>query len=103
MQNQSVSSPPPSLFRMVITARISSGAISVLRQQGLEIFFSTFEMDRAGPSTGPISRLVIHPDDDLQSFRRKLYGSYDSVGKLRRLVTRISASFRREVGASSQA
>jgi peptidoglycan/xylan/chitin deacetylase (PgdA/CDA1 family) len=79
----------------------SSQAISVLRQHGLEIFFST-EMDRTPlPCTGPISRLVIHPDDDIQSFRRKLYGGYDWVGKLRRFGYSLSASFRREV--SSQA
>src|SRR5215831_4321804 len=63
----------------------STAAISVLKQQGLEIFFTT-EMDATAlPSTAPISRLVIHPDDDLRSFRRKLYGGYEWVGKLRRL------------------
>jgi len=81
----------------------TSEAISILRQHGLEIFFST-EMNRTPlPSTGPISRFVIHPEDDLQSFRRKLYGGYDWVGKLRRFGYSLSASFRREARASSQA
>jgi len=79
----------------------TSEAISVLRHNGLETFFST-EMDRTPwPSTGPISRLVIHPDDDLSSFRRKLYGGYDWVGKVRRFGYSLSASFRREARASS--
>ncbi len=81
----------------------SSEAISVLRQHGLEIFFTT-EMDRTSlPSTSPISRLVIHREDDLQSFRRKLYGGYDWVGKLRRFGYSLRASRRSEARASSPA
>jgi peptidoglycan/xylan/chitin deacetylase (PgdA/CDA1 family) len=86
----------------------SSEAISTLKQHGLEIFFTT-EMDRTLlPSTGPISRIVIHPEDDIQSFRRKLYGGYDWVGKLRRfgyslIGDSFNGSLRSETRASSQA
>jgi peptidoglycan/xylan/chitin deacetylase (PgdA/CDA1 family) len=58
-------------------------AISALKEQGLEMFFTT-ELGRTPVhSVNPISRIVVHPEDDTQSFRRKLYGGYDWVGKLR--------------------
>jgi peptidoglycan/xylan/chitin deacetylase (PgdA/CDA1 family) len=61
----------------------SEEAISALKEQGLEMFFTT-ELGRTPPhSVKPISRIVVHPEDDMQSFRRKLYGGYDWVGKLR--------------------
>ena len=60
-------------------------AISTLKEQGLEMFFTT-ELGRTpAHSANPISRIVIHPEDDTQSFRRKLYGGYDWVGKLRQV------------------
>jgi peptidoglycan/xylan/chitin deacetylase (PgdA/CDA1 family) len=81
----------------------SAEAISVLRQHGLEIFFTT-EMDRTSlPTTSPISRLVIHREDDIQSFRRKLYGGYDWVGKLRRFGYSLSALRRSKGRAASPA
>jgi peptidoglycan/xylan/chitin deacetylase (PgdA/CDA1 family) len=70
----------------------SDAAISVLREQGLELFFTT-EMGRArANSANPIPRIVIHPEDDLQSFRRKLYGGYDWVGSVRRFGYSFAAS-----------
>jgi peptidoglycan/xylan/chitin deacetylase (PgdA/CDA1 family) len=103
LQSQAGIKPTAFAFPYGHHGSYSSEAISTLRQYGLEIFFST-EMDRMPwPGSGPISRLVIHPDDDLQSFRRKLYGGYAWVGKLRRFGYSIGASFRREVRASSQA
>jgi peptidoglycan/xylan/chitin deacetylase (PgdA/CDA1 family) len=103
LQNQIGIKPAAFAFPYGHHGSHTSEAISVLRQQGLEIFFST-EMDRTPlPSSASISRFVIHHDDDIQSFRRKLYGGYDWVGKLRRFGYSMSASFRREVDASSQA
>jgi peptidoglycan/xylan/chitin deacetylase (PgdA/CDA1 family) len=81
----------------------SARAISVLREHGFETFFTT-EMERTSlPSAGPISRLVIHPEDDLRSFRRKLYGGYDWVGKLRRSAYAIGATLRPETQSPSRA
>jgi peptidoglycan/xylan/chitin deacetylase (PgdA/CDA1 family) len=82
----------------------SEEAISALKEQGLEIFFTT-ELGRTPTnSANPISRIVVHPEDDMQSFRRKLYGGYDWVGKLRRVgysfAGRISRDSRRGVGRS---
>lgn len=100
LQNQLGIRPTAFAFPYGHHGSYTSEAISALRHHGLEIFFST-EMERTPlPSTGPISRFVIHPDDDLQSFRRKLYGGYDWVGKLRRFSYSINASFRREARAS---
>jgi peptidoglycan/xylan/chitin deacetylase (PgdA/CDA1 family) len=72
----------------------SAETIDALKEHGLEIFFST-ELGRT-PLTdaGPFSRIVIHPEDDLQSFRRKLYGGYDWVGKLQRFGYSVGASVR---------
>ncbi|HVQ36031.1 MAG TPA: polysaccharide deacetylase family protein [Pyrinomonadaceae bacterium] len=60
-------------------------AIDVLTRHGIKLFFTTelgrTPLDGAG---GLVSRIVIHPEDDLKSFRRKLFGGYDWVGKLRR-------------------
>ena len=81
----------------------SARAISVLKQHGCDTFFTT-EMGRTTlPSEGPISRLVIHPDDDLKSFRRKLYGGYDWVGKLRRGAYAVGATLRPETHSPSRA
>jgi peptidoglycan/xylan/chitin deacetylase (PgdA/CDA1 family) len=72
----------------------SDAAISVLREQGIEMFFTT-EMGRGcANSTKPVPRIVIHPEDDLQSFRRKLYGGYDWVGSVRRFGYSVAASLR---------
>jgi len=81
----------------------SARAISVLREHGIDTFFTT-EMERTPlPSEGPISRLVIHPEDDLRSFRRKLYGGYDWVGKLRRSAYAFGATLRPETRPPSRA
>ena len=81
----------------------SGEAISELRQHGVEVFFTT-EMNRTAlPTGGPISRLVIHPEDDLQSFRRKLYGGYEWVGTLRRLGYSVANSFRHRSHTASRA
>jgi hypothetical protein len=60
-------------------------ARSILRRAGLEMFFTT-ELGRTEPgnSERTFSRIVVHPEDDVHSFRRKLYGGYDWVGRLRR-------------------
>ena len=80
----------------------SAEAIAELKQLGLEIFFTT-EMNRTAlPGDNPISRLVIHPEDDIQSFRRKLYGGYEWVGTLRRFSYSFAASLRQESRAASQ-
>ena len=81
----------------------SAQAISTLEHQGFEIFFTT-EMERTAlPTKGPISRLVIHPEDDIHSFRRKLFGGYEWVGKLRRMRYALGDSLRRESNTASQA
>jgi peptidoglycan/xylan/chitin deacetylase (PgdA/CDA1 family) len=81
----------------------SPEAISVLRKQGLEIFFTT-EMGRTSLSSNrPISRFVIHPEDDIQSFRRKLFGGYDWVGRLRRAAYSFRAAVRPELHEPSRA
>jgi len=79
-------------------------AISALKERGLEMFFTT-ELGRTPPhSANPISRIVVHPEDDTQSFRRKLYGGYDWVGKLRQVgysfAERLSPDSRKVVGNS---
>lgn len=60
-------------------------AIEVLNAQGMKMFFTT-ELGRTPVDHGrrSFSRIVIHPEDDLNSFRRKLFGGYDWVGRLRR-------------------
>jgi len=82
----------------------SRAAISALKEQGLEMFFTT-ELGRTpAQSANPISRIVIHPEDDTQSFRRKIYGGYDWVGKLRQagysFAGRFSTDSRKLVGRS---
>ena len=67
----------------------SAEAIASLKEHGLEIFFTT-ELGRALPGNGsPISRIVVHPEDDVQSFRRKLYGGYDWMGRVRQFYYRM--------------
>ena len=70
-------------------------AIDVLTAQGLKMFFTT-ELGRT-PLDGAsrvFSRIVIHPEDNLSSFRRKLFGGYDWVGRLRHCGYLWSASLR---------
>lgn len=68
----------------------SRKTIAVLQQRGLGTFFTT-ELGRSPlTSDQPISRFVIHPEDEIQSFRRKLYGGYDWVGRVRRFAYFIS-------------
>lgn len=68
-------------------------AIDVLTAQGIKMFFTT-ELGRTpvGGGGGLFSRIVIHPEDDLSSFRRKLFGGYDWVGRLRRFGYLLRAS-----------
>ncbi|MGI9066484.1 MAG: polysaccharide deacetylase family protein [Pyrinomonadaceae bacterium] len=60
-------------------------AIDILTAQGIKMFFTT-ELGRTpvGRGGGLFSRIVIHSEDNLSSFRRKLFGGYDWVGRLRR-------------------
>jgi hypothetical protein len=46
---------------------------------------------------------VIHREDDIRSFRRKLFGGYEWVGKLRRLAYTFGASLRPESRSPSRA
>ncbi len=62
-------------------------ATDVLRDAGFEMFFTT-ELGRTplGNADRLFSRIVIHTEDDLDSFRRKLFGGYDWVGRVRRFA-----------------
>lgn len=64
----------------------SSVAMALLAEQGIEMFFTT-ELGRTvpGDKQTTFSRIVIHTQDDLDSFRRKIYGGYDWVGTIRKL------------------
>jgi len=61
-------------------------ATALLAEQGIETFFTT-ELGRTvpGDKQTTFSRIVIHQEDDLDSFRRKIYGGYDWVGAIRKL------------------
>jgi peptidoglycan/xylan/chitin deacetylase (PgdA/CDA1 family) len=73
----------------------SPEAMAVLSNHGPKLFFTT-ELGRTPlrEANKLFSRIVIHPEDDLDSFRRKLYGGYDWVGKVRRLGYAIRPAFR---------
>lgn len=64
----------------------SRAATSILESHGLEMFFTT-ELGRTAPRDfqGTVSRIVVHPEDDAASFRRKVFGGYDWLGGIRRL------------------
>lgn len=83
------------------TGSYTAAAISALREFGLEIFFSTELGVTSLRDSGPFSRIVIHPEDDLQTFRRKLYGGYDWVGRLRRFGYALSGAVRQDARESS--
>jgi peptidoglycan/xylan/chitin deacetylase (PgdA/CDA1 family) len=70
-------------------------AIAELSHHGVELFFTT-ELGRTPLRQADrlFSRIVIHAEDDLDSFRRKLYGGYDWVGRVRRLGYVIRPAFR---------
>jgi peptidoglycan/xylan/chitin deacetylase (PgdA/CDA1 family) len=70
-------------------------ATAVLSHHGVELFFTT-ELGRTPLSQADrlFSRIVIHPEDDPDSFRRKLYGGYDWVGSVRRLGYALRPAFR---------
>jgi hypothetical protein len=72
----------------------SQMAMSILKEHGLEMFFTT-ELGRTPLEHGSqlFSRLVVHPEDDLRSFRRKLYGGYDWMGRIRKFNYSVRASF----------
>jgi peptidoglycan/xylan/chitin deacetylase (PgdA/CDA1 family) len=72
-------------------------AIKVLTAQGLRMLFTT-ELGRTRLDDAGLlfSRIVIHPEDDLGSFRRKLFGGYDWVGTMRRAAYLLRASLRND-------
>ena len=82
----------------------SQEAVEVLSDNGFEMFFST-ELGRTqlGNADQVISRIVIHPEDNINSFRRKLFGGYDWVGRVRRRVYAIRSSFRKPPNRLSRA
>lgn len=82
----------------------SQRALEILRDHGIEMFFST-ELGRTPLEEGGeiFSRIVIHPEDDLESFRRKLFGGYDWVGRIRRLGYATRAALRPTHGRLSKA
>jgi peptidoglycan/xylan/chitin deacetylase (PgdA/CDA1 family) len=63
----------------------SNDTIALLQQRGFEMLFTT-ELGRTPleRSTGVFSRIVVHTEDDTGTFRRKLHGGYDWIGRLRR-------------------
>lgn len=63
----------------------SNETIALLQQRGFEMFFTT-ELGRTPleGSTGVFSRIVVHTEDDVRTFRRKLHGGYDWIGRIRR-------------------
>lgn len=79
-------------------------AIDVLTVQGIKMFFTT-ELGRTpvGRAGRLFSRIVIHPEDNLSSFRRKLFGGYDWVGRLRRFGYLLRASLRNDSRKLSRA
>ena len=63
----------------------SNETLAVLRQRGFEIFFTTeLGRTRLERSASVFSRIVVHREDDLGTFRRKLHGGYDWIGRIRR-------------------
>jgi len=81
-----------------------NAAIDVLTAQGIKMFFTT-ELGRTpvGRAGRLFSRIVIHPEDNLSSFRRKLFGGYDWVGRLRRFGYLLRASRRNDPRKLSRA
>jgi hypothetical protein len=61
-------------------------AIKLLQGHGIKLLFTT-ELGRTPfvDENRLFSRIVVHEEDDSASFRRKLFGGYDWVGRLRRL------------------
>ena len=58
-----------------------ASAVTVLRRSGFSLLFSTYLGRTRLPSDEPIlDRIVIHQEDDLGVFRRKLFGAYDWLG-----------------------
>jgi peptidoglycan/xylan/chitin deacetylase (PgdA/CDA1 family) len=72
----------------------SRAATLVLQSQGMELFFTT-ELGRTAPAAAEkiFSRIVVHPEDDLLSFRRKVFGGYDWMGGIRRLNYAVRARY----------
>jgi peptidoglycan/xylan/chitin deacetylase (PgdA/CDA1 family) len=59
--------------------------LNCLKKKGFEILFSTLNGRTRLPCSGqPVSRLVVHCQDDLFTLRAKLYGAWDWIGFLRR-------------------
>ena len=70
-------------------------ALTVLTAQGMKMLFTT-ELGRTplGGAQRLFSRIVVHPEDDLSSFRRKLFGGYDWVGRMRKFIYLSRAALR---------
>ena len=61
-----------------------ASAVTVLRRSGFSFLFSTYLGRTRLPSDQLVlDRIVIHQEDDLGVFRRKLFGAYDWLGGLR--------------------
>ena len=74
----------------------SKVAEEILRGRGMELFFTT-ELGRTAlaKTQRTFSRIVVHPEDDMHSFLRKIYGGYDWIGDIRKLNYAVKASFSR--------
>jgi peptidoglycan/xylan/chitin deacetylase (PgdA/CDA1 family) len=73
----------------------NSEVVSFLRSRGLKLLFTThLGRTRLGSDEILFSRLVIYQDDDLEVFRRKLFGAYDWLGKARSFDQSLRSLFR---------
>jgi peptidoglycan/xylan/chitin deacetylase (PgdA/CDA1 family) len=74
--------------------------LEVIQRYGAELIFTTrLGRTRLGGACNFISRIVIHQEDDLSTFERKLFGAYDWLGNLRH-VAQIARVFLRTNRAS---
>ena len=61
-----------------------ASALTLLRQSGFSLLFSTYLGRTRLPSAEPmLDRIVMHHEDDLGVFERKLFGAYDWLGRWR--------------------
>ena len=74
----------------------SKVAEEILKERGIELFFTT-ELGRTAlaKTQRRFSRIVVHPEDDINSFLRKIYGGYDWIGDVRKLNYAVKASLSR--------
>jgi peptidoglycan/xylan/chitin deacetylase (PgdA/CDA1 family) len=62
----------------------NSAVVFLMRSCGLELIFTTrLGRTRLGSKSNLFSRLMIYQSDDLEVFRRKLFGAYDWLGRAR--------------------